>query len=128
MSSRNFTILLVIVGIGIVIAYAISHSTGIHKDDPTHEVVQTVEPNTVSIKNYAYSPQKMTVKKGTTVTWQNSDLVPHTVSKADKTKKGPDSELFGKGEKYSYTFSETGVYDYFCKPHPYMKATIEVTE
>lgn len=87
-----------------------------------------VEANTVSIKEYAYSPAEIKVKKGTKVTWTNEDTVKHTVTMADDSKEGPKSELFGKGETYSYTFNTVGTFDYYCLPHPYMKATVTVTE
>lgn len=82
--------------------------------------------NAVEIKDFGYTPQKITVKKGTTVTWTNQDSVAHTVTKEGSS--GPDSELFGKGESYSYTFDEVGTFDYYCAPHPSMKGQVVVTE
>ena len=82
----------------------------------------------VSIKDYKYGPESLTVKKGTTVTWTNEDSVGHTVTVTDASKGGPESELFKKGETFSYTFDEVGEFPYFCEPHPYMKASVTVTE
>ena len=39
----------------------------------------------VQIKNFAFMPQPLTVKVGTTVTWTNSDDDPHTVTATDKS-------------------------------------------
>lgn len=128
MNKKRIILLAVVIGVGLVaISKPQSRSLdGMSFDSKnSSEVVST---NSVAIKNYAYSPQKIKVKKGTTVTWENSDLVPHTVTKAEGSTTGPDSELFGKGKKYSYTFNEVGVFKYFCKPHPYMKGIVEVTE
>ena len=36
----------------------------------------------VAIANYAFTPQTLTVKAGTTVTWTNDDSVPHNVISA----------------------------------------------
>ena len=129
-SNRNLTILFIVVGVGILLAHLVFHNKDTHSQhfDKNAQSQKAVSTNAVAVKNYAYSPQKIKVKKGTTVTWENFDLAPHTVTKSDKNKKGPDSENFGKGNKYSYTFSETGTYEYFCKPHPFMKAAVEVTE
>jgi plastocyanin len=33
----------------------------------------------VMIHNFAFSPQRLTVKAGTTVVWENADDIPHTV-------------------------------------------------
>ena len=108
-------------GAGIVIGHLFFHKPS------TSQQVMT-NPNTIEIKNYAYAPEKLTVKKGTTITWKNVDLVPHTVTMEDKEKEGPNSKLLNKDETYSYTFTETGTFAYYCDPHPYMKATIEVVE
>lgn len=85
----------------------------------------TKSTQSVTISNFAFSPKTITIKKGTTVTWTNQDSVRHTVT---GVKGGPSSQLFGKGETYSYTFTDAGTFDYYCKPHPYMKGTIIVTE
>lgn len=84
--------------------------------------------NAVEIKDYAFSPATITVKKGTKVTWTNQDSVQHDVM-SDKTDvAGPSSELLAKGQSYSYTFDTPGTYTYHCSPHPYMKAKVIVTE
>lgn len=82
--------------------------------------------NSVSIQNYAFSPATINVKKGTTVTWTNQDSVQHDVTSDNGT--GPKSELLAKGKSYSYTFNDVGTFAYHCTPHPYMKATVIVTQ
>ena len=80
----------------------------------------------VSIMDFAFSPEKITVKKGTTVTWTNNDSAKHTI-KADSGT-GPASNLLANGDTYTYTYNEVGSFGYHCEPHPYMKGTVEVTE
>lgn len=80
----------------------------------------------VDILNYQYVPKTITVKVGTTVTWTNRDTVPHTVT-VTGANGGPDSTLFRQNETYSYTFDKAGTFDYYCKPHPYMKGSVVVT-
>lgn len=87
---------------------------------------QPVSATAVAITDFAFSPASITVKKGTTVTWTNNDSSEHTVTRTGNT--GPDSQLFGKGETFSYTFTEAGTFNYFCEPHPSMKGTVVVTE
>ena len=77
----------------------------------------------VEIEDFAYAPVTITIKVGTTVTWTNKDSVRHTVTSDTGLF---DSGLFGKGESFSYTFTETGTFTYFCTPHPYMKGTVIV--
>lgn len=91
---------------------------------------QTTTPATkaVTIDDMAFSPKEITVKVGTTVTWTNQDTVSHDVKDDDGSADGPSSELLGQGESYSFTFKKAGTYNYHCTPHPFMKATVIVTE
>ena len=88
----------------------------------------TSEPNTITISNYMFSPAALMVKKGTTVTWKNADIARHTVTADQVNTNAPESMFFGKGESYAFTFAVPGTYTYHCEPHPYMKATVTVTE
>jgi plastocyanin len=63
------------------------------------------------------------VAAGTTVTWTNSDDIPHTVVSVDNIFK---SEVLDTDDKFSYTFTKPGTYAYFCSIHPKMTAKIVV--
>ena len=76
----------------------------------------------VTIDNFTFSPGELTVKVGTTVTWKNQDDIPHTVVSAGKFK----SKALDTGDSYSFTFSSTGDYKYFCSLHPHMTGMIKV--
>lgn len=84
--------------------------------------------NEVSISNYSYSPSKLTIKKGQSVKWTNFDAVKHNVMPDNQNSVFSASELLAKNESYTITFDTVGTFSYYCSPHPYMKATIEVTE
>jgi len=77
----------------------------------------------VRIDNFAFAPQRMAVKVGTTVTWINDDDIPHTV--ASNTKLFRSSALDTK-DKFSFTFTTLGAYEYFCSLHPHMTGAIVV--
>ena len=77
----------------------------------------------VRIDNFAFAPQRMAVKVGTTVTWINDDDIPHTV--ASNTKLFRSSALDTK-DKFSFTFTTPGAYEYFCSLHPHMTGAIVV--
>jgi plastocyanin len=77
----------------------------------------------IQIKNFAFAPQVLTVKPGTTVTWVNSDEDPHTVTANDKSF---HSAALDTDDKFSFTFSKPGEYGYFCSLHPHMTAKIVV--
>jgi amicyanin len=98
------------------------------QDENSDNTATQPKPNEVIISNYAYAPQKITVKVGTTVTWTNKDSIEHTVTADTKSADAPKSELIAKGQTYSFTFNKAGTYDYHCEPHPYMKGTVVVTQ
>jgi plastocyanin len=81
----------------------------------------------VDIKNFAFSPANLTVKKGTTVKWTNYDDMAHTVVENDN-KTGPGSSLLAKNQTYSFTYNEVGTFAYKCSVHPNMTGTVTVTE
>lgn len=81
----------------------------------------------VEIRDFAFNPANITVKKGTTVTWTNQDTVAHNVVETDG-KAGPNSKLLQKGESYSFTFDTVGKFQYFCSVHPNMIGSVTVTE
>lgn len=73
---------------------------------------------------YHYTPLKITVAKGTTVTWTNKTDVEHNVSDTQNgVKIDKDIE---DGKTVSFTFTRAGTYRYHCEYHPYMKAVIVV--
>jgi amicyanin len=76
----------------------------------------------VKIDNFTFGPQKLTVKVGDTVTWVNEDDIPHTVvSTGHFRSKALDTE-----DKYSFTFTAPGTFEYFCGLHPHMQGSIVV--
>lgn len=77
----------------------------------------------VKIDNFSFGPASLTVAPGTTVTWTNDDDVPHTVVSDDKAFR---SKALDTGDKFSYTFTKPGTYNYFCSVHPKMTAKIVV--
>ena len=38
----------------------------------------------VTIDNFVFGPERLTIKAGTTVTWTNRDDIPHTVASQDR--------------------------------------------
>jgi plastocyanin len=86
-----------------------------------------VAGNAVAIKNFAFAPAALTVKVGTTVTWTNQDTDAHTVTSQNNA--GPlASAALNTGQSYSYTFTQAGTYSYLCTIHPFMTATVTVTQ
>jgi plastocyanin len=79
----------------------------------------------IVIDNFAFSPARLTVPRGTRLTWTNRDDDPHTVtSTADP--KAFKSPALDTGESFAVTFDKPGTYQYFCSIHPHMVGTIVV--
>ncbi len=81
-------------------------------------------PSAVSIDNFTFTPQTLTVKAGTTVTWTNRDDIPHGIA-ADQ-QRFARSKALDTDDSYSFTFTTPGTYQYFCYIHPHMTGTIVV--
>jgi plastocyanin len=77
----------------------------------------------VKIDNFVFGPQAITVPVGTTVTWTNSDDIPHTAVSTDGVFK---SKVMDTDEKFSYTFTKPGTYPYYCSVHPKMTGQVVV--
>lgn len=86
------------------------------------------DPNTVVIGAFVFEPRLLTVPVGTTVTWRNEHNLPHRVTSGTPDKKDQkfDGELKEKGGTFTFTFTEAGLYEYFCSIHPGMTASVDV--
>ena len=79
--------------------------------------------------NECYIPASVTINVGDTVEWTNSDTAAHTVTGGSPAE-GPsgvfDSSLVLGGAQYSFTFEESGSFNYFCMVHPWMVGNVQV--
>jgi len=77
--------------------------------------------------NACYEPSLVTASIGTTITWENTDNAPHTVTSGNPND-GPDgifdSDLLMAGASFEVTFNDAGSYDYFCMVHPWMEGDV----
>jgi plastocyanin len=78
----------------------------------------------VTIRDFAFSPQLLEVRVGTTVTWTNEDSAQHTVTFRTGM---ADSGLLSEGQTYQCTFMTLGIFAYYCTVHPHMTGTVRVT-
>ena len=77
----------------------------------------------VHIDNFTFDPVEITVKPGTTVTWENRDDIPHLVVEDGAKFRSPALDT---GEKFSFVFQNAGETEYFCGLHPHMKGKVIV--
>jgi len=88
-------------------------------DTPNPAEVAAAQTYQVSIKNFAFNPSTLNIKKGDTVVWTNEDRAPHQIEGSNFK-----SDVFQNGATYSFTFKETGKFSYICSIHPSMKGEI----
>jgi plastocyanin len=77
----------------------------------------------VYIRDFYFSPAKIAVEPGTTVTWVNLGLHPHTVTSFDGQF---DSGTLWPGESYTVKFIGHGTLGYYCAIHPSMTGSVGV--
>lgn len=82
------------------------------------------DENTVTIKDFGFSPATITIEKGMNVTWVNEDAAQHTVISDFGVE--ISSQQLSKGDSYLHTFAVAGEYSYHCSIHPSMKAKVIV--
>lgn len=124
-------VILVVVGVGIYILTRPNTT-------PTNGVPVTIFDGTagacsnVSPPNCGFNPTTLTVKIGTnnTVTWTNKGAQAHTVT-SNQTSNGSlpsfNSNGINANAQYSFTFTQSGTYHYYCSYHTWMQAVVVVS-
>jgi plastocyanin len=77
---------------------------------------------TVSVRDFSFQPQTITIRVGDTVTWTNNDTATHTATSLGRW----DTGTFGIGASRSVGFTNAGTYPYFCLLHSIMFGTVVV--
>jgi plastocyanin len=97
-----------------MVMFAGSPSVRANTDQPSAEV---------TIDNFTFGPQTITVPVGATVTWTNKDDIPHASASTEGVFK---SKVLDTDEKFSYKFTKAGTYPYYCTIHPKMTGQVVV--
>lgn len=86
-------------------------------------------PAAVMIIDFSFSPDPMAVTPGTTVRWSNDGSVNHTTTQdtQDPENRSWDSGSLPPGAQFAVTFDAAESYDYICSIHPFMTATVNVS-
>ncbi|VVB76261.1 Halocyanin [uncultured archaeon] len=103
-----------------------NQANGNNTTNQDNNVVTSSNPQNyaVNISNFAFNPAEVTINKGDTVSWLNSDSSQHTVT--SDTAGLFDSGFLAKGASFQHTFNEAGTYTYHCSVHPSMSGKIIV--
>jgi plastocyanin len=87
--------------------------------------VPVEKSNAVQMIDYSFTPPRITLEAGSTVTFTNSGSQPHNAAGADMG--GWDTGILKGGETATVSFNRPGLYNYTCTPHPFMIGQIIVT-
>ncbi|MBI4258867.1 MAG: hypothetical protein HY619_07915 [Thaumarchaeota archaeon] len=108
------------------------------------EILNPPQNVTVSLVAGAYVPSQVenfvpknitvVLSVNNTVIWSMEDTVAHTVTSVGRTPSPKFDEtaitsnfLFTEGDRFIYTFTNPGVYNYYCVPHSaWMRGTVTV--
>ncbi len=91
--------------------------------------------SSVSIIDYAFSPETLSITAGTQVTWMNNGGTSHTSTADDNSwNSGTLAAPMGggaygggtAGQSFSHTFNATGTFAYHCGFHATMHGVIKV--
>ena len=76
----------------------------------------------VTVADFSFGPQTITVTTGGAVTWANAGQAPHTVTFDG----GPDCGRLSPGATVTRTFDTAGTFPYHCTLHPSMTGSVVV--
>jgi len=76
----------------------------------------------VAIRDFAFHPGTLKVKRGARVAFTNSSNVTHTATKAGAF----DTKGIAPGTSVTVAFNKRGTFAYHCKIHPFMKGKVVV--
>jgi len=92
----------------------------------THHAYTVYEqPDSKATAGYAFSPAKLTVRVGYTVTWKDKTATPHNIVGVGTTTIHRPAI---NSASYTLTFTKAGTYHYICQVHPGMAGVIAVTK
>ena len=127
-STRLFAAAALLVGYGSLLSCVSERATGAAVDPAACSFDLQSEAfgsTIVIIRNFAFSPNLVSVKQGTKVTWVNCETT--VVSHTSTSDAGVwTTTLIAPGESKTVTFASPGTFPYHCNPHPGMRASVVV--
>jgi len=78
----------------------------------------------IKMANVAYAPAQVSAQVGDTVEWTNDDIVAHTATARD----GAWDVMVQPKGKGSITLKSAGTIEYYCRLHPNMVGSINVSQ
>jgi plastocyanin len=122
---------LALLGVGYVVA---SKNGGLSENGSAHASTSQAKMifgvTQVYMRHDLFTPMRIQVVLGTTVTWTNQDTASHNVTIAPvvmSSSNNWESGLLSPGQSFSYTFTSQGTFQYHCQEDPGMVGVVIVT-
>ena len=115
-----------LIGVALTLAACSSSGTAATSTSPGSASGGSGGPvNSITIMNFAFSPNRIAVRPGASVIVTNRDQVAHTVTASNG---GFSTGDIAAGQSKSFTAPNTpGTYAYICSIHQYMSGTLVVS-
>ena len=103
-----------LVGVGVVVVALVAVGGATSAEAPTR---------TISMPGKLFTPDRLDVLVGTTVSWKNDDAVNHTATAENDAFA---SGYIPPGGSYAFTFTQQGRYEFRCTIHRQMRGEVDV--
>jgi plastocyanin len=108
--------------LALVIGLALLGAFAVRDSDASGHAATASATKAVDIRDFAFHPGTLKVKRGNKVAFTNSSNVTHTATKGGSF----DTKGIGPGKTKVVTFGKRGTFAYHCKIHPFMKGKVVV--
>ncbi|HKF81416.1 MAG TPA: cupredoxin domain-containing protein [Solirubrobacterales bacterium] len=106
--------------LGLAVALAILATVALRHSDAGAATASAAK--SVVIRDFAFHPGTLKVKRGARVAFTNSSNVTHTATKGGAF----DTRGIAPGKSATVAFNKRGTFAYHCKIHPFMKGKVVV--
>ena len=107
----------------LLLVVVVATGSMVYAADASSKRTTKAAPTGITIKDFAFKPDKFTGKVGKAISVINADRVMHTLTADDKSF---DTGRMGGGAKKTITITKAGTYKFHCDIHQYMKGTVTV--
>lgn len=102
-------------GVGVYLTWYTGTATPVNAANIAQPIVRRQNEIIVPMANFEFNPKEVIIPVGATVIWVNQDNAPHTATADDGARF--TSEVLANGQRFTHTFTQAGVFAYFCELH-----------
>jgi len=118
-----FLVLFAAAAVGLPASAGPASSRPAPEPTPTPAAPEAVRGTAVTMDGVSFTPERLIVKVGETVTWTNKDPFPHSVTSSAG---GFESGEIAPDAQWQFRATTAGTFPYTCTLHPGMDGTLIV--